>query len=119
MTINFPSGVSAAKGRTRFDVGYQVFPNQLKRVTYSQVLASYPAEAKQCGTWIDVTGVSPSGGWQTMGIVDYRNFQPQLQCFGTRVTLKISLAVGGVHYDAGTKLTVDKDLKWIAVESWD
>ena len=119
MTITFPSGASAANGRTRVDVGYQVFPHELKRVTYSQVLASYPAEAKQCGTWIDVTGVSPSGEWRTMGIVDYVNFKPQLQCLGTRVTLKISLAVGGVQYDAGTMLTVDKDQKWIAVTSWD
>ena len=54
-----------------------------------------------------------------MGVVDYRQGQPQLQCLGTRVTLKIPLAVGGVQYDAGAKLTVDKDLKWIAVESWD
>lgn len=120
LVITFPTGAPpAANGRTRVDVGYQVFPHELKRVTYSQVLASYPSEAKQCGTRIDVTGVSPSGEWRTMGIVDYVNFKPQLQCLGTRVTLKISLAVGGVQYDAGTLLTVDKDQKWIAVTSWD
>ena len=119
MTIRFPSGAPPAVGRSRVDVGYQVFPNQLKKINYSEVLASYPVEAKKCGTWIDVTGVSSSGGWQTMGVVDHRQGQPQLQCLGTRVTLKIPLAVGGVQYDAGAKLTVDKDLKWIAVESWD
>jgi ankyrin repeat protein len=118
-TLTFPSGVPPAPGRTRVDLTFQRFPNELKNVTYSQVLATYPADAQKCGTFIDVTGVSPTGQWQTMGAVDYRKGQPQLQCLGTRVTLKVSAAVGGVQYDAGTMLTVDKDQRWIAVKSWE
>jgi hypothetical protein len=90
-----------------------------RNATYSQVVATYPADARKCETSIDVTGVSPTGEWQTLGIVDYRNHLPQLQCLGTKVTLTVPATVGGMRYGAGTKLTVDKDLKWIAVESWD
>jgi hypothetical protein len=87
--------------------------------TYPQVVATYPADAQKCSTWIDVTAVSPTGQWSTAGIVDYRQGKPQLQCLGTRVTLKVPAVVGGMQYDAGTFLTVDKDGRWISVKSWD
>ena len=94
-------------------------PSELKSATYSQVVATYPAGAQRCGTVIDVTSVSPTGAWQTLGIVDYRTHKPQFQCLGTRVTLKVPVTAGGIQYEAGTLLTVDKDGRWIAVKSWD
>jgi hypothetical protein len=90
-----------------------------KRLTYSAVVATYPPGATRCGTMIDVISVTPTGGWETLGIVDYRSHVPQLQCLGTRVTFKVPADAGGVRYEAGTKLTVDKDLRWVVVESWD
>lgn len=119
LTFTFPGGAPPAAGRTRLEISYQRFPSDLKSATYSQVVATYPAGAQQCGTNIDVTSVSPTGAWQTFGVVDYRNHEPQFQCLGTRVTLKVPVTVGGIQYDAGTLLTVDKNGRWVAVKSWD
>ena len=35
------------------------------------------------------------------------------------MTLKVPVTAGGIQYEAGTLLTVDKDGRWIAVKSWD
>ena len=90
-----------------------------KGLTYSQVVATYPAGVKPCTTAVDVIGVSPAGQWQTLGVVEHRSHQPLLQFYGTHVTLKVPATAGGVPYPAGTLLTVDKDQKWVAVTSWD
>lgn len=119
VTLVFPGGAAPAAGRTQVEITYQSFPTTLRSATYPQVVATYPADALRCSTWIDVTAVSTTGQWSTAGIVDYRQGKPQLQCLGTKVTLKVPAVLGGVQYDAGTLLTVDKDGRWIAVKSWD
>ena len=118
-TIVFPGGAVPASGRTPVEITYQRFPSELRSMTYSQVVATYPAGAQQCSTWVTVTAVSPSGQWTTAGIVAHRNGKPQLQCLGTKVTLKVPAVASGIQYDAGTLLTVDKDGRWISVTSWD
>ena len=119
MTIVFPGGPAPAAGRTPVEITYQSFPAELRSATYSEVVATYPANAQRCSTWITVTAVSPSGQWSTAGIVEHRKGQPQLQCLGTKVTLAVPAVAGGVQYDAGTLLTVDKNGRWVAVKSWD
>ena len=43
----------------------------------------------------------------------------QIQCYGAKITLDIPLTVDGKRFETGAKLTVDKDLHWIQVSSWD
>jgi hypothetical protein len=45
--------------------------------------------------------------------------RPQIQCYGTKITLKVAVTLEGRNYPPGTKLTVDKDLHWVEVLSWD
>ncbi len=118
-TFEFQSDSSLTGDKTRLTITYQSFPKKLKSVTYPQVVATYPPGAATCKTTIDVIGVGSDGSWRTSGMVDYRNFVPQLQCLGTRVTLKIPLALGSINYSVGTKLTVDKDRNWVSVQSWE
>ena len=47
------------------------------------------------------------------------NSQVVVQCFGTRITLDVPITVDGKVFPAGTRLTVDKNLNWIAVSSWE
>jgi ankyrin repeat protein len=118
-TFEFQSDSSLTGDKTRLTITYQSFPKKLKSVTYPQVVATYPPGAETCKTTIDVIGVGSDGSWRTSGMVDYRNFAPQLQCLGTRVTLKVPLTLGSINYSVGTKLTVDKDRNWISVQSWE
>lgn len=117
--VTFPQRAATKPDKTQFEITYQRFPSQLTPIKYSQVVATYPSGATQCNTVVDVTAVSPTGQWTTMGLMQYRNHVPQLKCLGTRITLKVPLVADGIKYDVDTKLTVDKNLKWIAVESWD
>lgn len=41
------------------------------------------------------------------------------QCYGAKITVKGHVTLAGSTYEPGTKLTVDADLQWIAVSSWD
>jgi hypothetical protein len=118
-TFNFQSNGATRGDKTRLTITYQSFPKKLKTVTYSQVVGTYPPGAERCKTMIDVVGVGSDGSWRTSGIVEHRNSVPQLQCLGTRVTLKIPLTLGSINYSAGTKLTVDKDRNWISAQSWE
>lgn len=90
-----------------------------KGLTYSRVVATYPAGVKPCTTVVDVTSASPTCQWQTLGIVEHRNHQPLLHYYGTHVRLKVPARVGGVTHPAGTLLTLDEDQSWVAVTSWD
>ena len=40
------------------------------------------------------------------------------QCYGAKITVKEDVTLGDVAYESGTKLTVDKDLQWVEVSSW-
>jgi hypothetical protein len=39
--------------------------------------------------------------------------------YGTKITVVGPVTIDGVIYEPGTPLTVDKDLEWIEVLSWD
>ena len=39
--------------------------------------------------------------------------------YGTKITVVGTVTIDGVTYEPGTLLTVDKDLEWIEVSSWD
>ena len=41
------------------------------------------------------------------------------QCYGTKVVVNKGVILDGKTYTSKTKMTVDKDLKWIVVSSWD
>jgi len=95
----------------------------LPKYSYSQVVHTYPPGIKLCTSEAEVADVSgtqwllriPEG---SKGI-EIKNSIPQIQCFGTKITLRIEVSVNGQVYPPGSKLTVDKDLKWIAVSSWE
>jgi ankyrin repeat protein len=86
--------------------------------TYSRVLKTYPKDARICTTDISVESVT-DGQWTTLGIVEYYKHEKQQKCYGIKVVLKVPVTIDGVVYKAGTKLTVDKDLRWTEVASWD
>ena len=39
--------------------------------------------------------------------------------YGAKITLVEPITVDGTNYEPGTLLTLDEDLKWIEVSSWD
>lgn len=67
----------------------------------------------------EIRGISANGAWGTAGIVQHENFKPQLRCCGAHIGLEVAVVLGGVQYPAGTWLTVDADLQWRVVSSWD
>lgn len=87
--------------------------------TYSAVKASYPFGTRLCSSEVTVKSVSPDGTWNLDGNADFVNGRTAIKCYGTKITLAVPLTIKGKTYPSGTKLTVDKDLNWIAVSSWD
>lgn len=89
--------------------------------TYSDVVASYPADADLCNTDATLVGET-ADGWRFGGggTLSIRNGAYTYHCYGAKITLDIATTWDdGVAYPAGTLLTVDADLNWIAVSSWD
>ena len=91
--------------------------------TYSQVIQTYPPDVKLCKTECSIKG-STDEQWlleveEGQAGIEISNSQLQVQCYGTKVTLKIPLVIDGIDYPSDTKLTVDKDMEWIEVSSWD
>jgi hypothetical protein len=39
--------------------------------------------------------------------------------YGTKITVVQTVTIDGVVYEPGTLLTVDENVEWIAVSSWD
>ena len=72
-----------------------------------------------CNTEISVVGLDAGGDWLVRGSIEIRDSKFMIKCYGTKVTLEVADTVDGVRYPAGTKLTVDKNLDWIEVSSWD
>lgn len=93
-------------------------PTRTGPPTYSQVLKTYPRDVSLCRT--DAFVEAEYGeDWLISGTVEIANGQEQIQWYGTKITLKIPITLEGRNYPPGTKLTVDKDLHWIEVSSWD
>lgn len=89
--------------------------------TYSQVVSTYPAGAELIGTEADIMGGDDNGlqlGGSNMHI-SMRNGQMTYMYYGTKLTVKARVTLEGKTYEPRAKLTVDKDLHWIAVSSWD
>lgn len=105
---------------------------------YSDVAKTYPANAALCShvdffqgimvtdfTCEDVvfiTGQEPDGsphfciGSCSATISGSQNI---IKVYGVRVEIGAEVVLDGKTYPFGTKLTVDKDLNWIEVSSWE
>jgi len=97
--------------------------------TYSEVVAAYPADANECMTNVQVYGSCTEACWAD-GLVDMRTAvieghklvtSDELRCYGAKleVTSGKTATLDGVVYPSGAKLTVDKDLSYVQVCSWD
>jgi hypothetical protein len=103
------SGQATAKGPAKQERGYPL-------PTYEEVVKTYPEGAPLCETLTDVMGGDDQkllleGGY--ISVSDYG--EQQYQCYGTKLTVRKQVTLKGKTYPPGTKLTVDKDLYWIAV----
>ena len=105
--------------------------------TYSKVLSTYPENAELCCTDAEVSGVSSDGEWTFSGgrlcpdgsdftVAEGKTLTLPLdsmfgrwKCYGAKITVRESVTIDGRTYETGTKLTVDRDLQWIEVSSWD
>lgn len=103
-----------------FSLGIQVKSILGLPITYSEVLRTYPSNAKLC----DVTGEIVSGyekdEWEIIlsGEIEIRDNKLVYPCYGTKVISNKAISVNGKRYDAGTKLTVDRNLKWVVITEW-
>jgi hypothetical protein len=86
--------------------------------TYSEVLATYPPGADFCNTDAFIKG-GDDNGLSLSGTISMRNNRFVYQCYGTKLTAGVEVTLEGRTYLVGTKLTVDADLRWIAVSTWD
>ncbi|MFZ1316769.1 HEAT repeat domain-containing protein [Methanothrix sp.] len=90
--------------------------------TYSQILATYPEGALGIygvRTEGNVTKVTDEGWDLNLTQIEIKNGDAVIQGYGTKITLDVPVTVDGKTFDAGSKLTVDKDLNWVEVSSWD
>jgi hypothetical protein len=91
--------------------------------TYSEVLQTVPEGTYRCNTVAEVTGTDEDGEWSLRGTVDMmlaaEGLEPMIRCYGTQITLGVDLVIEGTAFPAGTLLTVDGDLHWVEVASWD
>ena len=85
--------------------------------TYSEVVATYPANANTCDT---EAVIKPGGSYSvTGGSIQMVNGQFRVPCYGIKVTVKQRVSIKGKTYVAGTKLTVDKNMELTPVSGWD
>lgn len=87
--------------------------------TYSDVLNTYPEGVRLCITKANLDAIDTSGNWRMSGSIEIINDKPQIKCYGTKITVNISAKIEGRIYEPETKLTVDENLDWFIVSSWD
>lgn len=90
--------------------------------TYSEVIKTYPAGVELCTTEASLEGIGGNGSWLLNGDIQIKDNQMQVQCYGTKITVNVEggdLIINNVMYSKGALLTVDKDLNWIEVSSWE
>jgi hypothetical protein len=85
--------------------------------TYSQVLQTYPTGVRLCKTVVTVK--ESNGEILVKGDVELIDNKQRVRWYGTKVTAETDITFEGVTFHAGALLTVDKDLNWIEVSSWD
>ena len=86
--------------------------------TYSQILNTYPSGARLCQTVVSIEEVAADGSWKLDGTFGVQDGRIVYECFGTKVTGNVPVEIGDKTYEPGTKFTVDKDLQWVEVSSW-
>lgn len=105
---------------------------------YSDVAKTYPASAQLCShvdfithvldsgftceDVVRVTGQEPDGSPHfCVGSCSPTIFASEdiIKVYGVKVEIEAVVVFDGKSYSAGTKLTVDKDLNWIEVSSWE
>jgi hypothetical protein len=88
--------------------------------TYSEVLATYPPDVELTISKFDIVAVI-DGAWLTDGTIEARGGEDLVQWYGVQITIATStpITIDGVTYQSGDKLTVDKDLNYVLVCSWD
>ena len=113
LAILLPAGLAVAKGPTKKE---SVKPLS----TYEEVVKTYPDGVPLCETEADIVG----GNDQQLSLGDgfiavNDEGEPRYQCYGTRLTVRKKVTLKGKTYLPGSKLTVDKDLYWIAISGWE
>jgi len=89
---------------------------------YSEIVDTYPAGVELCKTEARLEGISANGSWLLNGDIQIKDNQMQVKCYGTKITVNVEggdVIIDGVMYAKGALLTVDKDLNWIEVSSWE
>jgi hypothetical protein len=88
--------------------------------TYSEVVATYPPGVVLTISKFDIVAVI-DGAWLTEGIIEARGGEDLVQWYGVQITIRTStsITINDVTYQPGDKLTVDKDLNYVLVCSWD
>jgi hypothetical protein len=105
---------------------------------YSDVVKTYPTNAALCSqvdffknvldsgyTCKDVVQVTGQGADGSPHLcvgscsATISTSENVIKVYGVRVEVKAAVVFDGKTYSSGTKLTVDKDLQWIEVSSWD
>jgi hypothetical protein len=86
--------------------------------TYSQILNTYPNGTKLCQTVVTIKEVTADGSWILKGSFYYQG-GPMYVCYGTKITANVPVEIEDKTFELGTKLTVDKNLEWVEVSSWD
>ena len=105
--------------------------------TYSEILKTYPVGVEMTCTDAEVSELTVDGDWTFTGglicpgksqftvqaggkfTVSEQMMNASWKSYGVKLTIKQAVTIDGVTYEPGTKLTVDKDLKWVVVSSWD
>lgn len=90
--------------------------------TYHEIVGTYPAGVELCKTEASLDGIAGNGAWFLNGDIQIKDNQMQVKCYGTKITVNVDggdVVIDGVMYAKGALLTVDKDLNWIEVSSWD
>jgi tetratricopeptide (TPR) repeat protein len=89
--------------------------------SYSQVVETYPEGTELCCLEANITDQTEETGLTLSNIKCLPLFggDIQFQCYGAKLTLDVPITIDGKRFDVGAKLTVDKDLHWIQVSSWD
>jgi hypothetical protein len=90
--------------------------------TYSEIVDTYPAGIELCETEASLDGIAGNGSWLLNGEIQIKDNQMQVKCYGTKITVNVEggdVIIDGVMYSKGALLTVDKDLNWIEVSSWE
>jgi hypothetical protein len=90
--------------------------------TYSEVLATLPADAElvTTDTTIDSVVTDANGTVMAYGSAEIETCDVGIyRCYGAKFTLTADAVMNGVFYPAGTLFTIDVDHNLVPVSSWD